>query len=163
VVVVKRGDMRWFRRGSADNEVALDPARQQALIQDIRLRFNPQAQMRFDQQAAALAPMLSAEDNALAVAARIVRDSAEECYADVYAQVGDVSRRSGHQYAIDRRNYRALWRHFGPHLRTPMFSLPCGFHPYIHLRSPSSGRMRRASPSCRARTRSCRTCSNCST
>jgi hypothetical protein len=125
--------MRWFRRGSADNQVVLDPGRQQALIQEIRQRFNPSARVRFDEQAAAIAPMLGTDDNALAVAVRIVRDTAEEAYADVYAQVSDVSRRSGHQYAVDRRNYRALWRHFGPHLRTPLFNLPCGFHPYIHV------------------------------
>ena len=35
--------MRWFRRGSADNQVVLDPARQQALIHDIRQRFTPSA------------------------------------------------------------------------------------------------------------------------
>lgn len=125
--------MRWFRRGSGDDQVAFDPAAQQALIQDIRQRFNPNVRVPLDQQAGALAPMLSADDNALSVAVRILRDVAEECYADVYAQVSDVSRRSGHQYAIDRRNYRALWRHFGPHLRTPMFNVPSGFHPYIHV------------------------------
>lgn len=117
--------MRWFRRGQADREIALDPARQDALLAGIRQRFGPNRQVSFRDQATAVASDLVGDDGLMA-AMRLMSEAAEESYAGVQAQV------SG-RYPVDRRNYRAVWRALGPSLRTPLFHLPSGFHPHIHV------------------------------
>jgi hypothetical protein len=118
--------MRWFRRTPAEQPVALDPGRQEAILQEVRHRFGPAAQVRYAEQVQALVPALASDDG-LMVATRIGRQVAEEAYVSVRAQV------SARGYPVDRRNYRALWRTVGPALRTPLFGLPCGLHPYIHV------------------------------
>ena len=77
--------MRWFRRKPADGPLLVDPARQEALIADIRRRFGGHVQVRFREQVDALVPLLN-DDDGLTVATRIVHGTAEQAYADVQAQ-----------------------------------------------------------------------------
>jgi hypothetical protein len=118
--------MRWFRRKPADKALLVDPVRQEALIADIRRRFGAHVPVRFGEQAGALAALFN-DDNGLAVATVIVQRMAQEAYADVQAQAAARGR------AVDRRNYRALYRQMGPDLKYRLAALPCGFHPYVHL------------------------------
>jgi hypothetical protein len=118
--------MRWFRRKPADGPLLVDPARQEALIADIRRRFGGHIQVRFHEQVGALVPLLN-DDDGLSVATRIVHVTAEQAYADVQAQA--ATRGLG----VDRRTYRALYRQMGADLRYRLAELPCGFHPYVHL------------------------------
>ncbi len=123
--------MRWFRRAPAEGPVALDPARQEALVQEIRHQFGPQIRVPFHQQVDALAPRLEGDDGVY-VAIRIVWEVAEEAHAAISAQVADLNR-MGRGYRLDRRHYRMLWKQAGRELRYPLFTLRCGFHPYIHV------------------------------
>ncbi len=118
--------MRWFRRKPADRPVVVDPARQAALIADIRRRFGGHVQVRYAEQVAALVPLFN-DDDGLAVATRIVHGTAEQAHADVQAQAG------ARGLGVDRRNYRLLYRQLGPELRYRLVELPGGFHPYVHL------------------------------
>ena len=118
--------MRWFRRKPADGPLLVDPARQEALIADIRRRFGGHVQVRFREQVDALVPLLN-DDDGLTVATRIVHATAEQAYADVQAQA------SARGLGVDRRTYRALYRQMGPDLRYWLAELPSGFHPYVHL------------------------------
>ena len=63
----------------------------------------------------------------------IVRVMAEQAHADILAQVADLNRGTHGGYTLDGRNYRPLWRQAGSRLRSPLFTLPCGLHPYRHL------------------------------
>jgi hypothetical protein len=123
--------MRWFRRAPADGPVELDPARQAALVQEIRHAFGPQVRVPFHQQVDALVPRLDGDDG-VSVAIRIGWEIAEEAHGAIQAQVADLNR-MGRAYTLDRRYYRRLWRQAGRELRYPLFALRCGFHPYIHL------------------------------
>jgi hypothetical protein len=123
--------MRWFRRAPGDGPVQLDPARQGALIQEIRHGFGPQVRVPFHQQVDALVPRLDGDDG-LYVAIRIGWEIAEEAHGAIQAQVADLNR-MGRAYGLDRRYYRTLWRQAGRELRYPLFALRCGFHPYVHL------------------------------
>jgi hypothetical protein len=118
--------MRWFRRKPAGGPLLVDPARQEALIADIRRRFGGHVQVRFREQVDALVPLLN-DDDGLTVATRIVHTSAEQAYADVRAQA------TARGLGVDRRSYRALYRQLGADLRYPLAQLPSGFHPYVHL------------------------------
>jgi hypothetical protein len=118
--------MRWFRRKPADGPLLVDPARQEALIADIRRRFGGHVQVGFREQVDALAPLLN-DDDGLTVATRIVHGTAEQAYADVQAQAATRG------LAVDRRTYRALYRQMGADLRYRLAELPSGFHPYVHL------------------------------
>jgi hypothetical protein len=118
--------MRWFRRKPADRPLQVDPARQEALVADIRRRFGGHVQGRFHDQVAALAPLFN-DDDGLTVATRIVHETAEQAHADVVAQA------AARGHGVDRRNYRALYRHMGPDLQYRLAELPSGFHPYVHL------------------------------
>src|SRR5690242_6486877 len=118
--------MRWFRRKAADGPLLVDPARQEALIADIRRRFGGHVQVRFREQVDALVPLLS-DDDGLTVATRIVHTTAEQAHADVQAQA------AARGLGVDRRSYRALYRQMGPALRYQLAELPTGFHPYVHL------------------------------
>jgi len=119
--------MRWFRRKPADRPLAVDPARQEALVAEIRRRFGGHVQVRFHEQVDALAALFNDDDDGLAVATRIVHTTAEQAYADVAAQA------AARGVGVDRRSYRALYRHLGPELRYRLAELPGGFHPYVHL------------------------------
>jgi hypothetical protein len=118
--------MRWFRRKPADRPLQVDPARQEAIIADIRRRFGGHVPGRFQDQVEALTPAFT-DDDGLTVATRIVHETAEQTHADVQAQA------AARGYGVDRRNYRALYRQMGPDLRYRLAELPSGFHPYIHL------------------------------
>jgi hypothetical protein len=118
--------MRWFRRKPVDGPLLVDPARQEALIADIRRRFGGHVRVRFREQVEALVPLFN-DDDGLAVATRIVHGTAEQAYADVQAQAAACG------LGVDRRTYRALYRQMGPDLRYRLTELPCGFHPYVHL------------------------------
>jgi hypothetical protein len=118
--------MRWFRRKPADRPLMVDPARQEAQLADIRRRFGGHVPGRFQDQADALVPLLG-DDDGLAVADRIVHETAEQAHAGIRAQPAA----GGH--VVDRRNYRALYRQTGPALRYPLTELPSGWHPYVHL------------------------------
>jgi hypothetical protein len=118
--------MRWFRRKPADGPLLVDPARQEALIADIRRLFGGHVQVRFREQVDALVPLLN-DDDGLTVATRIVHGTAEQAYADVQAQA------AARGLGVDRRTYRALYRQMGADLRYRLAELPSGFHPYVHL------------------------------
>ncbi|MGA5299372.1 hypothetical protein ACPCHT_05555 [Nucisporomicrobium flavum] len=124
--------MRWFRRGSG-RQVEHDPGRQEALLLDIRQRFGPHVQARFDEQAAAVAGQLQGDDG-LVVAAVALREVADAAHADLLAQAAELYRRTGRPVTVDRRNYRPLWKEAGSALRWPLFALPGRLHPYIQVR-----------------------------
>jgi hypothetical protein len=104
----------------------VDPARQQALIADIRQRFGGHVPSPPQEQAAALARLLG-NDEGLAVAARIVHDTAERAHAGVQAQAAARGQR------VDRRDYRVLCRRMGPDLRYWLMDPGLVWHPYVHL------------------------------
>ena len=111
--------MRWFRRKRADRPLLVDPARQEELIADIRRRFGEHVPDRFEEQARALSGLLR-DDDGMAVAVKIVHDTAELAYADLQQQA-----------RVDRRDYRALYQRLSPRLQYRLTDQ--GFHPYVHL------------------------------
>jgi hypothetical protein len=118
--------MRWFRRRRADRALLLDPARQEAMVADIRHRYGGHVPVRIQEQVGSLVQLFS-DDDGLAVAIRIVHETADRAHADVQAQASALGR------GVDRHNYRALFRQLGPGLRERLAELPSGFHPYVHL------------------------------
>ncbi|MFC7548994.1 hypothetical protein [Plantactinospora sp. GCM10030261] len=124
--------MRWLRKLLGGGRVQLDPGRQEALLRDVRHRFGARVQVRFPDQVDAIVRVLDGDDG-LCVATRIVAEVADEAHADLQAQAQDVHRRTGRRLIVHRRNYRPLWKEAGPALRWPLFTLPCGFHPYAQL------------------------------
>ena len=118
--------MRWFRNGFGKQQEQRDPARQQALLQDVRNRFGAHRPGRFPDQAAEIVHLLTGDDGLL-VAAAVLRESADAAHGELSAQAARVRR-----YA-DRINYRPLWRDTGALLRWPLFDLPGGLHPYIQV------------------------------
>lgn len=124
--------MRWFRLGLGGRRVEQDPARQEALLQEVRRRFGAHGQGRFAEQAEAVAQLL-ADDDGLTVAAAILREVTDAAYADLLAQADDLYRRTGHGLSVDRGNYRPSWQQAGPYLRWSLFALPGGLHPYVQV------------------------------
>ncbi|SBT43508.1 hypothetical protein [Micromonospora auratinigra] len=124
--------MRWLQRLLGGNKVRLDPARQQALVHEVRQRFGAHAPEPFPAQVEAITGLLK-DDDGLVVASLIVGQVAEEAHADLRAQADELHRRTGRRLLVHRRNYRPLWKEAGPGLRWPLFALPCGFHPYAQL------------------------------
>ncbi|WP_328459319.1 hypothetical protein OHA21_26790 [Actinoplanes sp. NBC_00393] len=121
--------MRWLRFGSAKRPVEHDPARQQALLAEVRQNFGAQNQASFADQAEAVAKLL-AED--LPVAVVVLREFADSAYAQMYHQAANL------RLATDRTNYRPLWQSAGTHLQWPLFALPCALHPYVHVSAAAS-------------------------
>lgn len=117
--------MRWFRRAPAEKR---DTGRQDAMVQEVRGRFGPAVQLPFRAQVDTMVPLLEGDDGLLA-AARILADVAREAQADVLRQVAEINRR----YALSSSTYHGLWRAGARDLRFPLFALPSGFHPYIHV------------------------------
>ncbi|MER5336840.1 hypothetical protein [Micromonospora sp. NPDC002717] len=124
--------MHWLRRLLGGGRVQLDTGRQQALLRDLQYRYGGHAQIRFSEQVEAITAMLNGDDG-LVVAARIVSQVADEAHADLQAQAHEIHRRTGRRLLVHRRNYRPLWMEAGPALRWPLFTLPCGFHPYAQV------------------------------
>ncbi|MGI5521404.1 hypothetical protein ACQEUX_10640 [Micromonospora sp. CA-259024] len=124
--------MRWLRLLLGGGRVHLDPERQQELLRDVQSRYGAHVRIRFPEQVEALTGTLNGDDG-LVVAARIVSQVADEAHADLQAQAHDVHRRTGRRLLVHRRNYRPLWKEAGPGLRWPLFTLPCGFHPYAQV------------------------------
>ncbi|RKR92877.1 hypothetical protein BDK92_7359 [Micromonospora pisi] len=102
------------------------------MLQDVRHRFGGAVQVRFADQVDAVTRLLEGDDGVV-VAARIVAEVADQAHGELLAQAGDLYRRTGHRLEVDRRNYRPLWRVAGPQLRSPLFALPGGFHPYVQV------------------------------
>ncbi|MGW4500814.1 hypothetical protein ACWENR_19635 [Micromonospora sp. NPDC004336] len=124
--------MRWLRRLLGGGRVQLDTGRQETLLRDVQARYGAHARIRFAEQVDAVTALLDSDDG-LVVAARIVSQVADEAHADLQAQAQDVRRRTGRRLLVHRRNYRPLWSEAGPALRWPLFTLPCGFHPYAQV------------------------------
>ncbi|MFY1693144.1 hypothetical protein [Plantactinospora sp. WMMB782] len=124
--------MRWFRRLLGRKQVQHDPARQEALLSDLRHRFGAGTQLRYADQAEAVSRLLDGDDG-LFVAARVLREFADAANADLLGQAAEVYRHTGRRLVVDRRNYRPLWREAGHQLRWPLLALPCGFHPYVQV------------------------------
>jgi hypothetical protein len=122
--------MRWFQLGK--RRVEQDPARQEALLRDVRQRFGAHVPAPFGAQAEAVAGLLTGDDG-LIVAVRILGEFADAAYGDLFAQAGELYRRTGRGFAVDRRNYRPLWQTAGPELRWSLFELPGGLHPYVQV------------------------------
>lgn len=124
--------MRWFRRGSGREPASSDPGVRDALLHDVRSQFGGAVMMRFADQADTVSRMLAGDDG-LIVAADVIHQSADAAHAALAGQVTDLHQRTGHWFALDRRNYRPLWRDAAPYLRWPMFELRSGFHPYAQI------------------------------
>lgn len=124
--------MRWLRLLLGRRQVQHDPGRQEALLQEVRHRFGGHVQVRYPDQVDAVTRLLAGDDG-LSVAARVVREFADEAHSELLAQSFDLHRRTGHRLTVDRRNYRSLWKAAAPELRSPLFALPCGFHPYVQV------------------------------
>ena len=124
--------MRWFRLGGGKRRVEHDPARQQALRQDVRQRFGRHVQVRFPDQAEAVSQLLDGDDG-LAVAVEILREFTDAAHTDLLTQAAELQRRTGHGLVVDRRNYRPLWQEAGRYLRWSLFELPGGLHPYVQV------------------------------
>ncbi|MFI9639212.1 hypothetical protein ACIG87_03965 [Micromonospora sp. NPDC051925] len=124
--------MGWLGRMLGGRQVQDDPVRQAALLRDVRHRFGAHLAVRPPEQVEAVTRLLDDGDG-LAVAATIVGEFADEAHADVLAQTLELDRRTGHRLPVDRSNYRPLWRAAGAQLRWPLFALPGGLHPYVHV------------------------------
>ncbi|WDZ83634.1 hypothetical protein [Micromonospora cathayae] len=125
--------MQWLRRILGGQQpVQQDPARQEQLLQQVRHHFGARVPTPVADQVAAVTGLLAGDDG-LIVAARVVGEVAEEAHAAILTQAFELQRRTGRWLVADRRNYRPLWQVAGPQLRTPLFALPCGFHPYVQV------------------------------
>jgi hypothetical protein len=127
----RRGDMRWFRRTRDERHDQQDPARQM-MINDVRQRFGIRQPGSFHHQATAVAEALTGPDG-VAAAAGIVHEFADSAHSEIQRVAAELSRQVGYQFFVDRANYRPLWQEAGPDLRWPLFNLPCGLFPYIHV------------------------------
>lgn len=117
--------MRWFRRKQAV-QPTVDPARQAALLADVRRQFGWHVPSPAHEQAGALAHLLRGDDG-VAVATRIVHDTAEHAHAEIRTQA------AARGLGLDRRNYRAMYRQLGPDLQYRLADGVSPFHPYVHL------------------------------
>ncbi|SCL25836.1 hypothetical protein GA0074692_2036 [Micromonospora pallida] len=124
--------MRWLQRVLGRNQVQQDPGRQEALFRDVQQRFGAGVRVPAGEQVDAVTRLLDGDDGVV-VAARIVGQVADEAHADLLAQVSDLHQRTGRRHLVNRRNYRPLWKEAGPALRSPLYALPCGFHPYVQV------------------------------
>jgi hypothetical protein len=138
--------MRWFRLGLGKRQVHHDPSRQQALLHEARSQFGPQSLLPLSGQGDAVVRLLDGDDGLLA-AVEIMREFADEAHAELIAQAADLRRRTGQDLAVQRWNYRPLWRAAEGRLRWTLFTLPCGLLPYVHVTAAAAvigSRARRA-------------------
>ncbi|MEU4235753.1 hypothetical protein [Actinoplanes sp. NPDC026619] len=124
--------MRWFRRTRDERLDPPDAARRMVMINDVRQRFGVHQQGLFQDQAAAVAEALTGPDG-VAAAAGIVHEFADSAHAEIQRLAAELSRQVRYQFVVDRANYRPMWREARPDLRWPLFNLPCGLFPYIHV------------------------------
>jgi hypothetical protein len=122
--------MRWFRRKTPDRLGPTEAERQ--VIDDVRRCFGLHQAGSFRRQADAVVDVLGGADGAGA-AAGIVHEFAESAHQEIQGLAAALSRRVGYQFAVDRGNYRPLWRDARPDLKWPLFALPSGLFPYIHV------------------------------
>ena len=123
--------MRWFRR-TRDGRSGQQDAAVRMMIDDVRQRFGIGRPGSFHHQAAAVAEALTGPDGA-AAAAGVVHEFADSAHAEIQRLAAELSRQVGYQFVTDRANYRPMWREATPDLRWPLFNLPCGLFPYIHV------------------------------
>jgi hypothetical protein len=123
--------MRWFRRTRDERLGEQDEARR-LMIDDVRQRFGIHQPGSFHDQAAAVAGALTGPGG-VAAAAGIVHEFAESAHSEIQRLAAELSRHLGYQFVVDRTNYRPMWREAQPDLRWPLFHLPCGLFPYIHV------------------------------
>jgi len=123
--------MRWFRRARNERPGQRDEARRM-MIDDVRQRFGIHQPGSFHDQAVAVAEALTGPDG-VAAAAGIVHEFAESAHSEIQRLAAELSRQVGYQFVVDRANYRPMWREAQPDLRWPLFNLPCGLFPYIHV------------------------------
>jgi hypothetical protein len=102
------------------------------VIDDVRQRFGIGRPGSFQQQAAAVTEALTGPDG-VGAAAGIVHEFADSAHAEIQRLAAELSRQVGYQFVVDRANYRPMWRDAQPDLRWPLFNLPCGLFPYIHV------------------------------
>lgn len=122
--------MRWFRRKPSERPLTREADRQ--VIDDVRRRFGLHQPGSFRDQAEAVAEVVAGPEGAGA-AAGIVHEFAESAHAEIQQRAAVLSRTVGYQFVVDRANYRPLWREAQPDLKWPLFALPCGLFPYIHV------------------------------
>ncbi|GIM89580.1 hypothetical protein [Paractinoplanes toevensis] len=123
--------MRWFRR-TRDERLGQQDVARRVMIDDVRQRFGVGRPGSFHQQAAAVAEALTGPDG-VAAAAGIVHEFADSAHAEIQRLAAELSRQVRYQFVVDRANYRPMWREATPDLRWPLFDLPCGLFPYIHV------------------------------
>ncbi len=123
--------MRWFRR-TRDKRLDQQDAAQRTMINDVRQRFGVRQPGSFHHQATAVAEALTGPDG-VAAAAGIVHEFADSAHSEIQRVAAELSRQVGYQFFVDRANYRPMWREAKPDLRWPLFNLPCGLFPYIHV------------------------------
>ncbi len=116
--------MRWLR-GLGKQRIQLDPARQQEILRDLR-QFGPHGIGKLGDQAVRASAVMEGVDG-VAVAAILMREFADGAFASFAAQSAALG------MTADRRNYRELWESAGKRIRSPLFSLPSGLHPYVHV------------------------------
>ena len=124
--------MRWFRRKPNDRQVHERAAQQTAIVDDVRHRFGPHQPGSFQDQAHAVAGLLTGPAG-LDAAATIVHEFADSAHKEIQALAAALSRSLGYQFRVDRSNYRSLWQDAQADLRWPLFNLPGGLFPYIHV------------------------------
>jgi hypothetical protein len=122
--------MRWFRRKPSERLVLREAHRQ--TIDDVRQRFGLHRPGSFGDQANAVAEVLAGPDG-VGAAAGIVHEFADSAHQEIQGLATALSRSVGYQFVVDRSNYRPLWRDARPELKWPLFALPCGLFPYIHV------------------------------
>jgi hypothetical protein len=117
--------MRWLR-DLGKRRIQQDPAQQQELLRELRQRFGPRAPGKLGVQATRAAALLDGIDG-VAVAGTVMREFADGVYENFAAQSAALG------LTADRRNYRALWEAAGKRMRSPLFAVPGGFHPYVQV------------------------------
>lgn len=122
--------MRWFRRKPSKRLMLGDADRQ--VIDDVRRRFGLHQPGSFRDQANAVAEVLAGPDG-VGAAAGVVHEFAESAHEEIEGLAATLSRSVSYQFVVDRSNYRPLWRDAQPDLKWPLFALPCGLFPYIHV------------------------------
>lgn len=116
--------MRWLR-GLGKRRTPLDPARQQELLRELR-QFGPHGIGKLNDQAVRASALLEGPDG-VAAAATLMREFADGAFANFAGQSAALG------LTADRRDYRQLWEAAGKRLKSPLFAIPGGLHPYVHV------------------------------